>query len=245
MKSISDNGNTSFVLNGVPTRFEMLALRNGYVGLAGSNQVRSGQYEYLELALARTHFIEIGNDQMQIYMDERTQNIFRYYGPYLMNQAEVFESYFHLDPNRSVYFTKDKGFVFDPTIELLSTVTMEPNLEETKIIASAGKFMNTIAAESELVLRGTVSTIAPLLIPNSAGRKLIYSDITINVTKSLKGKVDPAPFTFRVPGGTLNGITLEVSPMPKFKVGEEVLVYLVKQGNTWKVTRGSLGKIKL
>ena len=56
MKSISDNGNTSFVLNGVPTRFEMLSLRNGFVGLAGANQVRSGQYEYLELLRLRFEF---------------------------------------------------------------------------------------------------------------------------------------------------------------------------------------------
>jgi len=244
--SASSSGNSSFVLNRTPTQFEVLQLRNGYVGLAGANQIEAGNYEYFELALARTHSAEAtGGIPIQLYMDEASQNIFRFYGPFVLRGGETFETYLHLDPNRSVYFVKDHGYVIDPTVSLLATASMNPSEEEIKIINTVGKFMNILASESDIIIRGTVTSVTPLVAPNASGRNLIYSDVVLNVTKSLKGNVDIGPFSLRVPGGTYNGIMLEVSNMPKFKASEEVLIYLYKQGSTWKVTRGNLGKINL
>jgi hypothetical protein len=245
--SASDNGSSSFVLNRTPTQFEVLQLRNGYVGLAGANQITAGIYEYFELALARTHTAESsGGLPVSLYMDEASQNIFRFYGPFVLKGGETFETYLHLDPNRSVYYTKDRGFVLDPTLSLLSTVSMNPNEEETKIISSTGKFMNILASESDIVIRGSVSSVTPLVATNGSGRKLIYSDIVVNVTKSLKGNVELAPFTFRVPGGTYNGLVLGVSTTPNFKNGEEVILYLQKKKEGgFRVTSGILGKVKL
>ncbi len=246
--SASGSGNSSFVLNRTPTQFEVLQLRNGFVGLAGANQIEAGNYEYFELALARTHSAEAtGGIPVQLYMDEASQNIFRFYGPFVLKGGETFETYLHLDPNRSVYFVKDKGYVIDPTVTLLSTVSMNPSEEEIKIISSSGKFMNILASESDIVIRGTVTSVTPLVAANVSGRNLIYSDIVVNVTKSLKGNVDLAPFSLRVPGGTVNGVKLEVSTAPIFKTGEEIILYLQKQksGNGWKVTRGELGKVRL
>jgi|GEM_PF-6469287 hypothetical protein len=246
--SASSSGNSSFVLNRTPTQFEVLQLRNGYVGLAGANQIDAGNYEYFELALARTHSAEAtGGLPVQLYMDEASQNIFRFYGPFVLKGGETFETFLHLDPNRSVYFTKDRGFVIDPAITLLSTVSMNPTDEETKIISSSGKFMNILASESDIVIRGSVTSVTPLVAANASGRNLIYSDVVLNVTKSLKGNVDIAPFMFRTVGGTVNGVKLEVSAAPIFKNGEEIILYLQrnKSGTGWKVTRGELGKVRL
>jgi hypothetical protein len=243
---ISDNGSNSFILNGVPSQFEILSLRNGYVGLAASNQIRSGQYEYLELSLARTHFMEVNGIVSQIYMDERSQNIFRFYGPYQMSPTQIFETYFHIDPNRSVYFTKNRGFVFDPTIELLSSISMEQETEETRIIESLGKFMNILASESEYILRGRVTSSNPIEQLNKSGRKLIYSDVVFEVTKVMKGNLEKGNIGFKVVGGELNGIKLEVSSMPKFKAGEELILFMKKNKlGEFVITRGELGKVKL
>jgi len=245
--SVSTDGSSSFVLNRTPTQFEVLQLRNGYVGLAGANQIEAGNYEYFEFSLTRNHSAEItGGVSVPLYMDEASQNIFRFYGPFILKGGETFETYLHLDPNRSVYFTKDRGFVIDPTLSLLSTVSMNPNEEETKIISSAGKFMNVLASESDAVIRGTVTSVTPVIAANASGRKLIYSDVVIGVSKSLKGNIALAPFSFRVAGGTYNGVKLEVSTAPIFRNGEEVIVYLQKKKEGgYRVTRGELGKVKL
>ena len=122
---------------------------------------------------------------------------------------------------------------------------MEPTIEETRIINAVGKNMNLVASESEYIVRGVVTSINSYPKTVSNGRSLIYSDVEFNVTKVLSGKLEPGPILINIAGGEINGVKLEVSSMPKFKMGQDSILYLKKIGNTWKVTRGNLGKVNI
>ncbi len=242
--SALDASNSAYILNDTPTLFEVLSLRNGFVGLAGSNEVSQNVFKLIQVQLGRQHSMESDGVQKPILMEERSQNIFRFNGPFQMENGNVYETYLHLDPNKSVFYIKDKGYVFDPYLEIVSTLNANPD-EEQKIAAGLGKFMNLIISESELILKANVTSVTPLIAPNSAGQNIIYSDVTLDIQNFKKGTLPDSQMTLRVPGGFLSGLKLEVTSMPKFQSGETVILFLKKYGNRWGVVRGHLGKVKL
>jgi hypothetical protein len=74
------------------------------------------------------------------------------------------------------------------------------------------------------------SAAAPqgLPAPMSAGIKpgrLIVTQLTLVVEETIKGRA-PATLILKVPGGTLNGTTLEIHGLPKFESGERYLLFL-------------------
>jgi hypothetical protein len=73
-------------------------------------------------------------------------------------------------------------------------------------------------------------TVTPkdLPAPISAGIKpgrLIVTQLTLVVEETIKGRA-PATLILKVPGGTLNGTTLEIQGLPNFESGERYLLFL-------------------
>jgi hypothetical protein len=242
--SALDSNNSAYILNDVPTIFEVLSLRNGFVGLAGSNQVDPKGYKLLQIQLGRLHALVVNGTLVQIPMDERFQNIFRFNGTFQMDSGNVYETYIHLDPEKSVFYTKEKGYVFDPYIELISTINVSPDVE-AKISKSLNQLQNVVTSESELIIQGTVNSVTPVIAANAVGQNIIYSDITLGVQSVLKGNLTDSQFILRIPGGELNGIKLHVTSMPKFTNGENVVLFLKQFGSKWKIVRGHFGKVSL
>ncbi len=54
---------------------------------------------------------------------------------------------------------------------------------------------------------------------------LIVTDVTIVPNENLKGS-GAAPFTVRIPGGTIGDVTLKAGEAPVFAVGEMVVLFL-------------------
>jgi hypothetical protein len=64
--------------------------------------------------------------------------------------------------------------------------------------------------------------------PMSAGIKpgrLIVTQLTLVVEETIKGRA-PATLNLRVPGGTVDGTTLEIHGLPTFEAGERYLLFL-------------------
>lgn len=59
----------------------------------------------------------------------------------------------------------------------------------------------------------------------------IYTTVTFDVHEYLKGSSENATKTFRIPGGQVGDIRLQVAEMPDFKTGEKALLFL-KKGET-------------
>ena len=57
---------------------------------------------------------------------------------------------------------------------------------------------------------------------------MIVTDWTIDPQENLKGTGD-SRFLVEVPGGTIGGITLRAGEAPRFRIGEDVLVFLRPQ----------------
>lgn len=92
---------------------------------------------------------------------------------------------------------------------------------------------------SNIIVIGTVKEILPSKWNTINGKRpnntdsfspfcLIYTDIVISVDKYLKNSLLSKEVTVRVEGGKVGNDILTVEPVPSFKIGEKVLLYLVK-----------------
>jgi len=77
---------------------------------------------------------------------------------------------------------------------------------------------------ADLIVTGTVTNI------ESRSEQGIFTFFKIKVKQNIKGAA-PQEVIVKVSGGEVNGIGLLVSDMPKFKLGEEVTVFLKKNGD--------------
>ena len=85
--------------------------------------------------------------------------------------------------------------------------------------------------QAVLIVAGKVSGIQYLY------RGDIYTDVTITVSKTLKGQpnIDKDTVRFRIEGGIWGNTISEISTVPKFKVGQELILFLQKRtwGEAW------------
>ena len=89
---------------------------------------------------------------------------------------------------------------------------------------------NTLVSQTKqavLIVAGKVSDIQYVY------RGDIYTDVTITVSKILKGQpnIDKDTVRFRIEGGIWGNTISEISTVPKFKVGQELILFLQKR--TW------------
>lgn len=241
---ISDKGGSGQDLNTEPTQFEILSLNNGLVGLASHNEIKSGEYASVDVNLARNAEMELDGERVPIAYEERSQINYKIYGKYIAKNNHIFEMFLHLDPSKSLFYVPNKGFVFDPFLELESTISFTE--EQYNLLGTTlGKEQNKIARTSDLVIQATVQTITPTTAPNVQGVTMIYSDISFQVEEVLRGSLDSDTLNLRFIGGDLNGMQLRVSSMPLFAQGERVILYLQKNGNSYSVVRGHAGKVSI
>ena len=89
---------------------------------------------------------------------------------------------------------------------------------------------NTLVSQTKqavLIIAGKVSDIQYVYWDD------IYTDVTITVSKTLKGQpnIDKNTVRFRIEGGVWGNTLSEISTVPKFKVGQELILFLEKR--TW------------
>lgn len=107
---------------------------------------------------------------------------------------------------------------------------------------------------SEWALRVRITSVTSVDTRTNSGRKTdgIFTDVAFDVLETLHGASSSAPTRIRLPGGVgRDGLALTIPGMPKFGVGEEVVVFLersrdghlpcgLEQG-VWAVLRGPTG----
>jgi len=82
-----------------------------------------------------------------------------------------------------------------------------------------------LARKADLILRGHVVEIKS---EESLDRRSIATVIKLSVDEQWKGR-KASDVTLRQPGGTVGGITQNVSGLPRFSLGEDVIVFLQRQ----------------
>jgi hypothetical protein len=98
----------------------------------------------------------------------------------------------------------------------------------------------SLTRKSDRIARGSVRNLSCKAGTNEFGDELIYTDVYIGVTDALKG--DRSDFVLTIEGGTLDDVTLTVSDAPVFKIGEEVVVFAVKDTLTYRPVAGTISK---
>ena len=82
---------------------------------------------------------------------------------------------------------------------------------------------------AQSVVVATPRTVQSQWTENEYGDRIIESEVFLEVSETLKGRADLSRL-LRVEGGSVDGITLEVSGEPQVKVGERAVFMLESHG---------------
>jgi hypothetical protein len=113
---------------------------------------------------------------------------------------------------KSIFFAVCAVFVFNFA---RATTVIPPSFDE-------------LVGQAEVIFQGTVSDVKSQWTGEGAERHIV-TYVTLNVEDAIKG--DPgATYTMRMLGGTVDGTTMEVSDVPKFKVGDRDILFVEHNG---------------
>lgn len=130
---------------------------------------------------------------------------------------------------------------FRPVTRLLTVVAVSCTLTSAALATS---FVVPTDAEliekADAIIRGVVVSSRVV----ESGNRLIETVYEIAVTRGLKGLEDGGFVSVRSPGGTIAGRFLIVQSAAHFSEGEEVLLFLSREGGKWSPTDMTLGKFR-
>lgn len=236
---------TSTILNNTISEFELLSLRNGIVALMGHNMVLPGEYNYFELTIGNNHRVELNGENNPLIIEYQTQNKLRLEGPFYLRGGRITEVFLHFDPNSSIFYLPERGFIMDPFVAVTSVISMTSE-QDLRMIESLGPRSNLVVSEAELIFQGTVLSNQTVLANNIYGNRMIYTDVSLKVKDQLRGTVEnPDNFPLRMIGGKKEGRVLTVRGMPRFETGKTSILFLKKYGDRYSTVRGSLGKVDM
>jgi hypothetical protein len=86
--------------------------------------------------------------------------------------------------------------------------------------------LQDLAKRSESIVMAKVSDVTSSW---DAGHKEIYTSISLQIVSPVKGRKGESTVTLRQIGGTVGNIASIVPGMPRFTVGEEVVVFLTQK----------------
>ncbi len=236
---------TRTILNNTISEFELLSLRNGIVALMGHNMVLPGEYKYFELTIGSNHRVELNGENNPLIIEYQTQNKLRLEGPFDLRGGRITEVFLHFDPNSSIFYLPQRGFIMDPLVAVTSVMSMTAE-QDLRLIEALGPRSNLLVSEAELIFQGRVQSSQTILANNIHGNRMIYTDVTLKVEDHLRGTVEnPDNFPLRVIGGEKEGRILRVKGMPEFETGKTSILFLKKYGERYSTVRGSLGKVDM
>ena len=122
-------------------------------------------------------------------------------------------------PIRAAHAILRLGFVaaviVGATSSLRATSVIPPSFEE-------------LVAQSDYVVRAVVKSVAFEERARPGGSKMIFSKVELEVRQVITG-TPPSPLVLEVLGGVLNGKEIAIEGAPKFRVGDESILFV--QGN--------------
>jgi hypothetical protein len=86
-----------------------------------------------------------------------------------------------------------------------------------------------LVGQAEIIFQGTVTDVRSQWVGEGAQRNIV-SYVTFNIEDSLKGSPGKS-YTIRMLGGTVEGETMAVSDAPKFKVGDNDILFVENNGS--------------
>ncbi len=122
----------------------------------------------------------------------------------------------------------------------LLTLALLPLASSVAASTFVAATVEEVARSSQAVVRGRVVAAEPR--PTRDGR--IVTDVDVEVASAWKGAPERT-VRIVVPGGSLGWIALRVEGAPTFAPGEEVVVFLAREGPAWRVNGYGQGKYRV
>lgn len=123
-------------------------------------------------------------------------------------------------------------------LPLLSLLAAAAPAAATTFVATS---VEQAARAADAVVRGHVVAAGARVV---AGGRQVVTDVDLAVDAAWKG--DPGPTVHLVvPGGATATLGMWVDGAPTFAPGEEVVVFLGRQGGAWRVSGLALGKYRV
>jgi hypothetical protein len=105
--------------------------------------------------------------------------------------------------------------------------------------------MSVRAREATHIVVATVADVTARFDTNASGDRLIYSDVLVEVSETLKG-VPTNVLTLTLEGGEIGTLALRVSDLPVLRRGERVMCFLDRSARgEWVPHRRGLGILKM
>ena len=121
---------------------------------------------------------------------------------------------------------------------LLLAVAAPAPARATTFVATS---VEEAARSADVVVRGRVTSSVGRVTRD--GRRVV-TEVEIAVDSTWKGATD-ATVRVVVPGGSTGALAMRVDAAPTFEPGEEVVVFLARQGPVWRVMGLALGKYRV
>jgi len=122
----------------------------------------------------------------------------------------------------SIYFSMSSSNPFDPEQDNVTTIIIDWYYPELEELAGSSDLIVIATATDKLTVWGTADGTKPAWW--NISDTLIYTCYFFEETEILKG--DAAEIWGRVPGGTIDGYTLDARDVPDPEIGETVLLFL-------------------
>jgi hypothetical protein len=105
--------------------------------------------------------------------------------------------------------------------------------------------LQRLTAEAHSVVVGRARSVQSTWQENEHGDRIIQSAVLVEVDETLKGRPERSHW-LRLEGGTIDGVTLEVSGEPELRVGERAVLFLENERpNVGRVLGGDEGVLAL
>ena len=105
--------------------------------------------------------------------------------------------------------------------------------------------MNRQAKDAKRVVVAPVTDVTSAFGENEFGDRLIYSQVTMRVSETMKGSNEET-VVVKIEGGTVGDVTLTVSDMPRMTRGERAVLFLDESPNGGHLPHGrGAGVLKL
>ncbi len=137
-------------------------------------------------------------------------------------------------------------FIFICLLMLVGTLSCGPKPANPPIVSqSSGGIVekltiDDLALRADSILVGEVTDIT--CSEENAGN--IFTIVTFSVEQRIKGETE-GQASIRVPGGEVDGRTLEVENAPSFQLGERAVVFLNKCEDVFTVVGGFQGQFAI
>ena len=112
-----------------------------------------------------------------------------------------------------------------------------PSSEATTVIRLS---LHKMTLSSDLIVHGSVTSSRVVAVDGNA--RHLRTDVLVTVDRVLKGDKSQKVLKLEMPGGRLGKWAMDIPGMPRFKAGEEVVLFLEKTPKRWALTGLGQGK---